>query len=163
MNPIRQKLVDIAKSHIGYVEKPVNLTKFGERFGLNGEPWCMIFQSCNYADAGQSLGPGDYAFGWASVPGFLIKAREKHWVTTEPQPGDLVVIDWGKPQDPNASDWKVDHVEMFIRWIDRHAGTLETVGGNTSPHDKSNGGEVQNPVRNMNIVKAFVNPKNLPA
>ena len=40
-----EKVVKVARSQIGYCESPAgsNKTKYGKLFGLNGEPWCSIF------------------------------------------------------------------------------------------------------------------------
>jgi hypothetical protein len=39
----RSSLVRYARSQIGYVERPVNRTKFGRQFGQDGIFWCMAF------------------------------------------------------------------------------------------------------------------------
>ena len=162
MNPKRQTLLDTASAEVGYEETPVNVTKYGEWFGLNGEQWCMIFFCWVYWKAGLSLGRGDFAKGWASVPNFLQHAYDNQLVTTEPQPGDAVIFDWNK-QNPGHVEgrWTPRHVEMFEGWINRHEGTFTTYGGNTSPLDKSNGGMVQHETRSMQYVQAFVSPLSL--
>ena len=39
----RSSLLRYARSQIGYVERPVNRTKFGRQFGQDGIFWCMAF------------------------------------------------------------------------------------------------------------------------
>jgi hypothetical protein len=34
-----------AETQIGYEEQPVNRTKYGRHYGLNGNPWCAMFVS----------------------------------------------------------------------------------------------------------------------
>lgn len=36
-------LLEIAKKELGTIEKSENITKYGEWFGLNGNPWCAMF------------------------------------------------------------------------------------------------------------------------
>lgn len=36
-------IVDIAKKELGYTEKHDNITKYGEWFNMNGQPWCSMF------------------------------------------------------------------------------------------------------------------------
>lgn len=38
-----QRICEIAIAEIGYVEKPENLTKYGEYTKANGLPWCGSF------------------------------------------------------------------------------------------------------------------------
>ncbi len=45
-------VVDIAKSQIGYKEGPNNNTMYGKWFGLNNQPWCAIFVSWCFDQAG---------------------------------------------------------------------------------------------------------------
>jgi hypothetical protein len=145
---MRDKIIEIAKAEVGYTEKRVNKTKFGEWFGLNGVPWCGIFCSWCYAQAGFSIKNGGYTKGFAGVGTIL--ANYKHKVTTEPKPGDLVIIDW-------QGDGVPDHVELFIEWVDRSVGKFTTYGGNTSAKNLSNGGMVQFCHRNASRVHAFIN------
>ena len=44
--PTASEVMAVAKKQIGYKESPPNSnrTKYGRKFGMNGEPWCFIFE-----------------------------------------------------------------------------------------------------------------------
>jgi hypothetical protein len=68
-------------------------------------------------------------------------------VTKTPQPGDLVCFDW-------EGNGVADHVGLFARWVD--GNNFESVEGNTSTSNNSNGGEVMRRNRSRSMVRAFV-------
>lgn len=148
----REAIIAIAKKEIGYTEVPDNKTKYGQWFGLDGVAWCGIFCSWVYAMAGHPLGNVGYLKGFAGVGTALA-----HWqgqITQDPKPGDLVIFDWNKDKKP-------EHVGLFVQWLDKSAGLFQTIEGNTSQKNQSNGGQVQLRQRNMAFVEAFINPLNL--
>lgn len=155
----RAKIIEIATSQIGEKETPPNsnLTKYGVWFGLNAVPWCGIFASWCYDQAGHHM-KGDYTKGFASVPYLFQHAPH----TETPLPGDLVIYDWQKGK-LKETEWSPDHVGIFKEWIDKKAGTFYAIEGNTSTANDSNGGSVMLRQRNLAFVQAFVNPLNLPA
>lgn len=155
METKRQALLRIASTEIGYVEEPTNKTKYGEWFGFDGFPWCGMFMSWVYSLAGCPIPRVDFAKGFASVPAMFQYAKKNGLITTDPQPGDLVIYDWQKGK-VTESDWTPDHVGMFESWTDKQAGTFVAVEGNTSPKNMSNGGMVQSTRRNTLFVQAFV-------
>lgn len=145
----RGKIIQIAEQELGITEMPANsnLNKYGKWFGLDAQPWCAIFISWCYAYAGHPMQGLGFSKGFASVP----LALQKWPKTTDPKEADLVVFDWNKDKSP-------DHVALFVRWINRNAGTFETIEGNTSPTNNSNGGAVMKRQRNMDFVEAFLQP-----
>ncbi len=147
MNERRERILAIAAKEIGYAEKPINLTKYGEWFGLNGVAWCGIFCSWCYAQAGMMITKGGYLRGFAGCA--TIVAAKKDKITTTPQPADLVIFDWNDDKAP-------DHVALFVRWIER-GKTFETIEGNTSVKNQSNGGQVMRRTRNIQDVHCFIN------
>jgi hypothetical protein len=147
MNERRIRILAIAAKEIGYAEKPVNLTKYGEWFGLNGVAWCGIFCSWAYAKAGLMIKGGGYSKGFAGCA--TIVASKKDKITTDPNPADLVIFDWN-------ADKKVDHVALFVQWIEP-GKTFETIEGNTSVKNQSNGGQVMRRTRNVSNVSCFIN------
>lgn len=147
MNERRERILAIAAKEIGYAEKPVNLTKYSEWFGLNGVAWCGIFCSWVYAQAGMIITKGGYLRGFAGCG--TIVATKKDKITTNPQPADLAIFDWNDDKAP-------DHVALFVRWIE--AGkTFETIEGNTSVKNQSNGGQVMRRTRNIQDIHCFIN------
>jgi cell wall-associated NlpC family hydrolase len=133
-----QKVVEVAELEIGVKESPAgsNLNKYGEWFGFNGVPWCAIFVSWVYHFAGFPFRKMGYTKGFASVILALDYFRKNNQVTSEPKPGDLVFFDWQK-------DGKFDHIGIFVKWIDQGRDVFETIEGNTSAGNDSNGGQVQ--------------------
>lgn len=145
----RQSIIQVATQEIGVTELPPNsnLTKYGKWFGLDAQPWCAIFISWVYDQAGHPMQPLGFSKGFASVP----MALEKWQKTDDPKAGDLVIFDWNKDKNP-------DHVGIFVEWLDFNAKTFETIEGNTSVASNSNGGQVLKRQRNLAFVEAFLRP-----
>ena len=49
-----RELLDIARGELGYKETPANSnrTKYGAWYGLDGQPWCVMFVEWVFAQAG---------------------------------------------------------------------------------------------------------------
>ncbi|MDP9224624.1 MAG: hypothetical protein M3P18_12370, partial [Actinomycetota bacterium] len=126
---VEQALADAAKN---VSETPVNLTPFGEWYGMNGVAWCCIYVSYRLSKAGFD---GFERGKFASYCGNVVDAarrRERHLALTKsPERGDLVIYN------------KDEHIEFFVEWVTKNE-SFRAVGGNTSAHDgsKSNGGQV---------------------
>jgi hypothetical protein len=122
-------LADAAK-HV--TEKPVNRTRFGKWYGLDGQPWCCMYVTFLLCKAGFD---GFERGKFAAYCGDVVEAarrRERHLaLTTQPERGDLVVYN------------KDEHIEFFLEWV-RPGESFKAVGGNTSTGDgsPSNGGAV---------------------
>ena len=126
---VEQALADAARN---VSETPVNLTPFGEWYGMNGVAWCCIYVSYRLSKAGFD---GFERGKFASYCGNVVDAarrRERHLALTKsPERGDLVIYN------------KDEHIEFFVEWVTKNE-SFRAVGGNTSAHDgsKSNGGQV---------------------
>jgi cell wall-associated NlpC family hydrolase len=145
------KIVQIACKEVGTTESPANSnkTKYGKWFGWDGVAWCAIFVSWCYNKAGLTIDAITNSKGFAGCQQAVSYYRKKNRVTTDPQVGDLVFFDWN-------GDGRHDHVGIFIKWINKT--TFQTVEGNTSLTNQSNGGEVMIRERkNKNVL--FVHPK----
>lgn len=146
-----QKVVEVAASQIGVGESPPdsNNTKYGKWFSLSGVPWCGIFVSWCYDQAGANLGRIGFTKGFAGCQTAVAHFRKTGEVTSKPQPGDIVFFDWN-------GDGRFDHTGIFVRRINELQ--IETIEGNTSITNQSNGGQVMRRTRrNKNVV--FVHPK----
>jgi len=149
----RRALAEATK-HIGVVERRVNRTKFGQWFGVDGVPWCNIFVSyCFRIGAGYTIcsgfhGAGVYAKGCTYVPtteGWL--RATGMWIGRgTPRAGDIAIFNWDSAGVP-------EHIGIVARSIG--GGKFETVEGNTSPADNSNGGCVMRRVRYASQVDGF--------
>ena len=52
-----RELLDIARGELGYKETPANSnrTKYGAWYGLDGQPWCVMFVEWVFAQASVKL------------------------------------------------------------------------------------------------------------
>jgi hypothetical protein len=148
---MKKEVVKIALAEVGYKETPANsnLNKYGEWYGKNGVAWCAAFVSWVYFHAGMKWPKNlETSKGFVWCPTLTIRARKNGWVTTKPEPGDVVLFDWN-------NDGGADHVGIFIKWV-VEGKTFETVEGNTSLNNQSNGGAVMKRVRKIEHVQHFV-------
>lgn len=144
------KVLEIAEKEVGYKESPKgsNKTKYGEWFGMDGVAWCAIFVSWCYNEAGFPLGNIGFLKGFAGTRTALKIFKDAKRTTFVPAIGDIVFFDW-------ELDGKVDHVGIFHKWIDKDY--FESIEGNTSLGNNSNGGEVMIRKRHKKFAK-FVHP-----
>jgi hypothetical protein len=132
---LRLEALDLAATQIGYAETGNNDNKYGDWYGMNGQPWCAIFCTWAFETSGDSP---SFVRGsrYAYVPYIVGDARAGRYglhTTDSPIPGDLVCYDW---------DWngEHDHVGIFEGWAG--GSSFRAVEGNTSSADYSNGGMV---------------------
>ena len=145
-----QEILDIAAAELGYRETPAgsNRTKFGAWYGLDGQPWCMMFIQWVFRQAkAEHLLPMKTASCTALMQAAKIAGQ---WVMDGFRPGDVVLYDFsGKRQQP------------------QHCGLLEavqgefvvTIEGNTGVGNEANGGAVMRRKRNVSLVVGAVRPK----
>ena len=147
-----------AIAEVGYTENPPNSnkTKYGEWFGLDGVPWCGIFVSWVYAQAGYPLGNIGFLKGFAGCQTAIAHFTDTGEVVANPKPGDIVFFDWN-------NDGRYDHTGIFIEYRgkveDDQKEFLFIIEGNTSYSNQSNGGEVMCRLRRTNISMLFVHPR----
>lgn len=129
------KIVEIASKEIGYTEVPANSnkTKFGKWFLLDGVAWCGIFVSWCYDKAGLNLGKIGFSKGFAGCQTAVAYFKKNNRITKNPVEGDIVFFDWN-------GDGRYDHTGIFVKKIDNNH--FETIEGNTSIANQSNGGIV---------------------
>jgi hypothetical protein len=133
----REQALEGALSWLGYKESPAgsNDSHFGRWYGMNYQPWCAMAVTHWYEIEGG--GSPSFAKGaaYSFCPYILHDAQAKQGglsVTSSPIPGDVVLFDW-------YYDGAPDHVGLFI---DGTPSSFESVEGNTSTSNNSNGGEV---------------------
>ena len=142
-------ILAVARRELGYTESPAgsNRTKYGKWFGLDGQPWCMMFvQWCfRQADA-QDLLPALTA----SCGALMRAAQEKGcWITGGYQPGDVVIYDFP------GNNVKTDHCGI-VEQIS--GGGIRTIEGNTGIGNDANGGQVQRRVRSNKVILGAFRP-----
>lgn len=141
---IYSKVVEIAKGELDYIESTGNNTKYGEWFGMNNTPWCGIFVSWCYYMAGISLGNIGFAKGFAGCQFAYEYFRKNKKTTFLPAEGDIVFFDWNL-------DGRMDHCGIFVKWLNKDY--FESIEGNTSDKNQSNGGTVMIKKRHKKFAK----------
>ena len=139
------KILSIARKELGITESPAgsNQTKYGKWYGLDGQPWCMMFVMWVLHQAGVKI-----PYKTASCSDFLrwYQANRPACVVKVPWPGDIVLYTFGHTG--------------FVETAG--PGTITAIEGNTSPDSsgsQANGGMVCRKVRKQSLVKAYIRPE----
>ena len=143
-----KEILVVARGEIGYKESPPNSnrTKYGAWYGLDGQPWCMMFIQWVFAQAGASaLLPARTA-----SCGALMRAAQAAgiWVTGNYQPGDAVIYDF-----PGGA--ATDHCGIVVTPL---TNGIRSIEGNTAVGNDSNGGEVMERTRPEKYIVGAVRP-----
>jgi hypothetical protein len=144
----------IAKSQLGYQEHGNNDTMYGKWYGLNNQPWCAMFVSWCFSEAGQSkLVAASSKKGFASCDAGL-KWFVKHNKTIpvgQAKEGDIVFFQFDTDAQP-------DHVGIVVKNDGKRY--LTCVEGNTSSGkgSQSNGDGVYLKKREYATVMAVARP-----
>jgi cell wall-associated NlpC family hydrolase len=145
------KIVEIASKEVGQGETPLNSnkSKYGKWFGFDGVAWCGMFVSWCYFQEGKPLGNIGFTKGFAGCQTAVAYFKSKGKVTAFPEEGDIVFFDWN-------GDGRFDHTGIFVKWTTPNK-MFDTIEGNTSLTNQSNGGQVMKRSRvNKNVI--FVKP-----
>ena len=142
------KILAVARAELGYKESPAgsNRTKYGAWFGLNGQPWCMMFIQWVFTQTdAESL----LAARTASCGAFMRAAKAAgQWVTGGYQPGDVVIYDF-----PGGG--ATDHCGIVEQ---RAGGGIMAIEGNTGAENDANGGQVQRRIRSNKVILGAFRP-----
>ena len=118
-----QSFIDIARSQLGFVETPNNITPYGKFTGTDGQAWCAAFVSwCmdkafnGNKEKGKKAMRGPYS---AAVSGLWNNFKSNNAMTRDAQPGDIVIYKNGGSSHTGL----VEKVE---------GDTVTTIEGNTS-------------------------------
>lgn len=123
----REAIVAKAVSQIGYKEKGNNDTIYGAWYGMNYQPYCMMFVSWCAAQCGISTGTiPKLAYVPYCVEFYQKQGRYKAKGTYKPQPGDLIIY------DSNSHIGIVEKVQ---------GNTVFTIEGNTSANGNNSNGD----------------------
>lgn len=140
------ELLDIARGELGVKEAPSgsNKVKYAEWYGLNGNPWCVMFCDWVFNQAKVALPTRT-----ASCTTLMNAAKAAGmWVTAGFKPGDVVIYDWGKDRVP-------DHCGI-VESVD--GLSITAIEGNTAVGNDSDGGEVMRRVRQISQILGAVRP-----
>lgn len=148
-----EKVMRVAVGHIGYTESPPdsNRTKFGEAYGLNGYPWCVMFLWWCFREAGESSA----FFGGAKTAscGILLRWYAEQGQTVSKSdilPGDIVIMNFDGSGDTS-------HCGLVTAV---NGGSVETIEGNTSGGtSQDNGGRVMRKTRYPSQIVGVCRPQ----
>ena len=137
-----EDVLKIAARELGNTESPSgsNRTKYGAWYGLDGNPWCMMFVQWCFDQAGQPL-----PHRTASCSNMLSWYQKHHpeQVVSVPKPRDIIIYSFGH----------TGIVESVT------ANTVTAIEGNTSAGEagsQSNGGGVFRRKRSRTLVTAYI-------
>lgn len=144
------KVLQIAAREIGYKESPStsNRNKFGRWYGMDEQPWCAMFVSYCFYNAGLPL-PITTRKGFAYCPYGVKWFKEQNKFFSTPVVGDVVFYDWEK-------DGISDHVGIVERI--NPDKSIVAIEGNTAVGNDSNGGEVMRRTRQKSQIIGFGRP-----
>lgn len=153
-------VLNAARGEIGFVEGPNNDSKYGKWYGLNHNPYCAMFVSWCFNEAGMSsLVAASSKKGFASCSSGLAWFQKNKQIVNKyaGQPGDIVFFSF-------EGNGTADHVGI-IEGASKEG--ITTIEANTSPDhfngSQRNGGGVYRRHRPYLNVMAIVRPKYLVA
>ena len=134
--------LEVATSQIGYVESPPhsNQTKYGKWYGMDGQPWCMMFVQWCFDQAGKPL-PYKTASCYSLLSYYRTKSPDK--LVRTPEANDIVIYSFGHTGNVESSG----------------SNYIYAIEGNTSPDNngsQNDGGGVYRRRRSMETVQAFI-------
>lgn len=133
----------LAARQVGYVEGADNANKFGEWYGMNHVAWCAEFVSYIFEHSGLK-------FHYAYVPFALRDAKTGSnglRYHARPKRGYAVCFDW-------EGNGVADHIGI-VTSVNKD-GSVNTIEGNTSPADFSNGGMVMRRTRYPSQIAGYI-------
>jgi hypothetical protein len=145
-----------AKDKVGYKEGTNNDTIFGKWYGLNHAPWCAIFVSWCFAQAGASSLIAQTPKGYAGCEAFEVWAKAKKLTipVKDIQVGDILLFDFSK-------SGKSEHTGLALGY-NANTHLIDTVEGNTAADNagvQANGDGVYLKHRAPSAVRLVVRPK----
>ena len=151
----RHEVVTIAKAELGTTELPVNKTKYGKWYGLDGQPWCAMFVSWVFMRAGATSLINQSPKGFAGCESFEAWAKKKKMTVPVKQvePGDILLFDFNK-------EGKSIHTGIALGY-NVHTHLIDTIEGNTagnSSGSQANGDGVYLKHRSPTTVRVVVRP-----
>lgn len=142
----KEAVLQLARWQLGYREKSTNKTKYGAWYGMDGQPWCLMFIQWVFAQCNFNL------YKTASCTALYDRYKKyapKQLHYTDFAPGDIVLYDWTGAKKSTVHCGIVESVS---------GDYLNVIEGNTAVGDDSNGGEVLLRVRNKKFVTVAIRP-----
>lgn len=153
-----ERVIELARADLGYTESPPNSnnTKYGAAYGLQGQPWCVIFLWWLFRQAGESA--AFFSGAKTASCGTLLRWYREQGQTvpvSEVQPGDIVILNFHGTKD-------TEHCGLVTCVYDSDGGIrfVDTIEGNTSKAgSQDNGGMVCEKTRYPYQIIAVCRPK----
>ena len=150
------RVLSIARGELGRTELPAgsNNTPYGAAYGLQGQPWCMIFLWWVFREA--NLGPLFYGGQKTASCGALLRWAQREGLTVpveKVKPGDIVILNFHGTKD-------TEHCGIVETML--AAGSFVTIEGNTATGttgSQDNGGIVALKTRYASQVVGVIRPK----
>ena len=127
-NSSLERFVNVALGEFGYKEKGENITKYGEWYGDNGEPWCAMFVSWCANQAGILITKSNpnglvprYEGVSAGMAAYIDKERFQYKKDYTPKYGDIMFL-----KSNGAS-----HTAIVVGY-DKNTNKVYTIEGNFS-------------------------------
>lgn len=147
------KVLQIAQSEVGYIEGKHGYSKYGAWYNQPGyahAAWCATFVSWVFERACLPLGNIQHPKGFAYCPSGVAYFRSIGRFYSYPQKGDIVFFDW-------QTDGVSDHVGIVKEVYANNM--IQTIEGNTSVKNNSNGGMVMIRKRQYRHCLGFARPE----
>ena len=143
----RDDVLKIAAWQLGVLENPAgsNRQKYGEAYGMNGQPWCVMFVWWVFREAGFNLRKTASCTDLSNA----YKAAGQ-WVASGYKPGDIVMFDFTGKRS------KTEHCGIVEKV---NGNTLTTIEGNTGTASNANGGAVMRRTRDVKFVTGACRPR----
>ena len=143
----RDDVLKIAAWQLGVLENPAgsNRQKYGEAYGMNGQPWCVMFVWWVFREAGFNLRKTASCTDLSNA----YKAAGQ-WVDSGYKPGDIVMFDFTGKRS------KTEHCGIVEKV---NGNTLTTIEGNTGTASNANGGAVMRRTRDVKFVTGACRPR----
>lgn len=160
-----QAVIDKARADLGYTESPPNSnkTKYGEWYGVNKQPWCVMALAYWFDQAGERM--AFFGGGKTASCRTLLRWYREQGLTVAKQDiqiGDILIQNFsGKKRD---GELDTEHCGLVVE-KGPLAGTWYCVEGNTSPGEEGsqdNGGCVALKLRSVKNVVGVCRPQYKP-
>ena len=155
-------MIELARADLGYTESPPNSnrTKYGEWYGVNGVPWCVIALWYWFDRAGERM--AFFGGGKTASCSILLRWYREQGLTVpveDVREGDIVLLNFHGKSDP-------EHCGLVVEARGRNA-YLQTIEGNTTPGigmegSQDNGGCVAEKLRSYSQIVAVCRPQYQP-
>ena len=145
-----EQFLTLMSKQIGYVERPINKTKYSRRFGVRVAQWCGYLHNWVAVKCGWKIG--------VHVPNTAYTPNGVSWFTAKEKfhtKGTIPVGAWVYFDFPNDNINRVSHIGTCV--FDFGDGEVLTIEGNTSGPkglraDERNGGEVAVKIRSKKLI-----------